>query len=431
MLIRLNKIKEINVIELLIIFSTGFLFLADNKQSGFPFIRELYIISLLMYFLFGFIRGRYRFNSTGELWVIFILFSFLIVSPLLAYLRWGQPIYFGMLEERRVLFALIFFPVYYSLKSGLLTEGKLCDLLILGFVLTISVAWLYYFKILTPRLSLDYQVGGTIFDNIEDIYDGFRASRFRLGDTHVIFVFTIMLYSLKLELTKSRNIFNKRICTIFLFILYTVAYVWFVNQTRTLMLHIFIIAIIAYFKQLPKLTPIILFLFIIGFFLYAFGFLDSEVEKFYSLISDITEHTGPRTRQITIDIIMNEISTNFIGAGSLSLQWKDGFARVYNAHFYLSDVGMLGIYYRFGIFFPFIYYVFYAQLIRLCFKIKSNGNVMVNACKIYVIIEIINFPVSNILFSGASVFGVIGAFLLYKVISLEECGVDKKNIIHI
>jgi hypothetical protein len=44
-----------------------------------------------------------------------------------------------------------------------------------------------------------------------------------------------------------------------------------------------------------------------------------------------------------------------IGMGALSLQWQNGFHRIYDRFFYLSDVGPVGDLYRFGMFLPIIY----------------------------------------------------------------------------
>lgn len=44
-----------------------------------------------------------------------------------------------------------------------------------------------------------------------------------------------------------------------------------------------------------------------------------------------------------------------IGLGSLSLQWNNGFHRIYDRFFYLTDVGVFGELYRYGVLLPIFY----------------------------------------------------------------------------
>ncbi len=146
----------------------------------------------------------------------------------------------------------------------------------------------------------------------------------------------------------------------------------------------------------------------------------SELDKLLLLYEDAVEHSGPRTREITIGIIIDEILKNPVGYGALSLQWKDGFLPIYNDNFYLSDVGIFGVFYRFGFFSLVVigiyYYVYLSRAVALR---KSENALVLTACYV-VVIESFDLIFSSSMAMGGGVFGVALAVMAFKYYGFDN-----------
>ena len=98
--------------------------------------------------------------------------------------------------------------------------------------------------------------------------------------------------------------------------------------------------------------------------------------------------------------------------GSLSLQWKGGFSTLYNPHFYLSDVGLFGVYYRYGFLTPLIALIFYAGYLRIM-KLCPNKGPLLCAFQLVFWFQMLNMFLSNSLMYGGDVLGIGAACFLY------------------
>lgn len=81
-------------------------------------------------------------------------------------------------------------------------------------------------------------------------------------------------------------------------------------------------------------------------------FLIFSTEMFSSLISG--GDASVVSRRITANIIISEFIKSpanvFFGFGNLSTYFNDGFESLYGPHFWLTDVGWLGLLYEYGLF---------------------------------------------------------------------------------
>jgi hypothetical protein len=98
--------------------------------------------------------------------------------------------------------------------------------------------------------------------------------------------------------------------------------------------------------------------------------------------------------------------------GALSQQWNGGFSTLYNPYFFLSDVGIFGTYYRFGLLTPLVLFVFYAGFIRVMGQCKTKGNLL-NALRLQFWIFGINIVLSNALTFAGDILGLTAALFVY------------------
>lgn len=401
---------------------TEFAFLTNNKQAGIPFLRELFSFVLLAVSFYFIFLKRYWMSSRYEVYIVFYVFSWLVLSSVLAYFSHGQPVYYGMFEERRVLLFLSFFPIFYLLLRGITDFDQLGRYLLIAFIFTTLIGVFYSLGIFSPKIDVSFSVGGRSLEDIQEVYEGFRGGRFTIGTNFIVWMFCFSLIAYR----ESGKI-------LWLIVgVYIFWYTWHVVQTRTLLAIIALCTVIIFRKRLDRL-------FVGGYFLIFFcvsavlifpDWIVSQIDKFDMLLSDVLEHSGPRTREITISIILEEVFKNPFGYGALSLQWNNGFMDIYNDNFYLSDVGIFGVVYRFGLMsVPMILMFYYLYCSRAWALRKDVYPLVISAC--YVVwISVANFVFSSSMAMSGNLFGALLAVLAARIILLrfQEEKIEKEDV---
>lgn len=95
---------------LLILVNSTVFFLTDDKLAGLPFARELFLLAVVAVTGLLFVTWREIYFSKTSLWIMFMGIVLPLGSAGLANLNFGQPLPFGLLEERRMVMYLVFFP---------------------------------------------------------------------------------------------------------------------------------------------------------------------------------------------------------------------------------------------------------------------------------------------------------------------------------
>ena len=175
----LYSIKRRHLYLILILFNTGFLFLSDAKNAGMPFLREIFILILIVLFGWNVIKNSHWRGTPYEYWVLILVASVVILSPLLAWIKFGQPISYGILEERRVLHYLVFFPIFYGLLKEEVTLDILEKYIIYSFLSCAALGTMYSLRILEARTGVSFQVENGVRD-INEIYQGFSFRTFSI-----------------------------------------------------------------------------------------------------------------------------------------------------------------------------------------------------------------------------------------------------------
>ena len=387
-----------NLLFLLLLLNSGCFFLTDDKRAGVPYLRELFLLMVIAATACLFIVWKWVYQSKTSLWVLFMGLMLPLMSMALAKLNFGQPLVYGLLEERRFFEYLVFFPALFLLIMAKPTEEELGRYLLYVALICATFGFCYYLGIIPQNASASFTV-----DDWSQYEDMLRPDRYRIGSAVVTITAFMLMYNMRERVTAGQ----------LLILLYLVAYLWLVMQTRQTMLVWGLAGIWIFRKRIDSLMKMAVLgigMLAISYFLFP-EFYVEQYERFHALLFEAT--SGPGVRDETIATIIDAISNNnFIGMGALSLQWNGGFSRLYNAHFYLSDVGVFGVYYRFGFLalaILLIYYGGYLWIMRQC----SNKGSLLSAVQIAFVFGMLNFMLSNGLTFAGDLYGMAAAFFLY------------------
>jgi hypothetical protein len=155
------------------------------------------------------------------------------------------------------------------------------------------------------------------------------------------------------------------------------AYLWLVLQTRNTMLVWTLAALWIFRAHLHVLVKLGLAIIVVGGVAYMVmpAPFEAQYERLMALVQEATEPGGVRAD--TTAIILRDTAANwYVGMGALSLQWQGGFSRLYSSYFYLSDVGVLGVMYRYGFIMPLIILVYFVGFWRISRQCRNKGDLL-------------------------------------------------------
>jgi hypothetical protein len=274
---------------------------SQNNVLGVPWLQEVYLAALLAYTAVAVlprivVRGR----ATGaEVWVLALAFVPPLISAINALVAFGQPLAYGLVEGRRYLGYLVFFPVLAVVRRGHVSERRVLALILL-------VAAACYLN--------------SVFLAAPDLDDPNRPDRVRIGTFYIV-----------------------------------LAYLWAVVRWRGARLGA-AYAALALVLLLGRPRHLVTFT-AVGASVWAAAavglwggaaWADRYTFMFGRIVNmDLLEAS---VRAKTVGFILGDMKDGFLwGRGALSLLWRNGFHRVYFDHFFLSDVGLLGSAYQFGV----------------------------------------------------------------------------------
>jgi hypothetical protein len=389
-----------NLLFVLILLNSGIFFLTDDKNAGIPFLRELYLFGIVVAAGMLLIMWKRVYQSKSSLWILFLALVLPLSSAVLANLNYGQPLIYGVLEERRSLLYLSFFPTLYLLIRTAPKQKHLETYFLYSAVLCAIVGFLYYFNIIPDNTGVFYEVDEKDYGTAVLL----RPDRYRIGSGYVSIAAFMLLYSMREKVSMARVGL----------LLFFAAYLWLVIQTRQTMV-IWALATLWVFRnrigsllQLGALTSAVL----VASYLIVPEFYVEQYARFNALLFEAT--SGPGVRDDTVAFIMAAVRENYyIGLGALSLQWNGGFSGVYGPHFYLSDVGIVGVYHRFGFLTPLVAVIFYGVYLWIMRQCKHKGPLLL-AFQLGFWFSMLNMLLSNaIMFGGASLSIAAACFVYF------------------
>lgn len=385
---------------LIILFGSGLFTTMRGSPLGIPFISEITLILIIAFtiiYLTSYVLKGKKFPRIGI--VLLILAIFLILfSALLAGIYHGQPVVYGMAADRKILYLLAFFPIYYFLcNMGDESLMKLLKLIIvIGFIgALVSMMFATY----SNQFGLDLSSAG--------------GRENRIGIATGFIVFAIMFLSINLLFyqnnylkftTKYSKILNYTILIFLLYVLLSVIQTrqFMIAITLSLLLYTFLFTKIKTKFRLIALGTITLLILL--------PFIDFTI--FMNLFSDDYIEASARSR--TIHYILEAVeNNNYIGMGALVSWFYGGFPALYHPNFFLSDVGVFGTYYRYGLIGLLITFGMLLFVLLNIMKLKKGFAKTV--LYVFLFYTIITLPVGAFLEMRGFNFSMMMAILAYAI----------------
>jgi len=305
---------------------------SPHNPYGIKGLNELYLAVSIVFTILLLLASAENAPREFRILMYYCLYStvvFLVMPAIFAYYTYGQPVVFGLIEERRVLFCLGFAPLLFLGKrvSPLQFErGLLYAALIAAFF-----SWCFKF--------------GVIPDMRAEVRSDDRPDRSSIGPYLICFgyFYCIQIWSKGISPINGAARNKTLYMVIAALLLLTLV---FATQTRQL------IVLCLLFTLFCLRAKAVIWAASLSILLSPFYFFPSLLEvlglntEFYDSTLEGVED-GVRTYTIS-SIFAHLDQVNWLPSGSLSLMWQDGFIPYFGEHFFLSDVGVFGTLFRFG-----------------------------------------------------------------------------------
>ena len=351
--------------------------------------QEVFLAILVLFFLFAVLPSvllKQKIDVQG-LFVLIVIAFVLLVSPIGAWLTYGQPVYAGMIEERRVLSFLIFFPVFLAIRSGLVTSRTVLNYVTVSAVLCLLNAAAYY------STASAVEVAQSFTSEAEA-----RADRAPIG-TGFVLIGTCYVLSRYVEKPKLRwallwlafvidvFAFDQGRQTIIAVGIASALLMW--GQGRALK-HAAITCMVGLAVALPFTWRTVL-----------------EMWEKYVFLFTLLSHA----QNLRVDTIHSVLSSNLlVPHGALWAQWDGGFANIFGPNFFLSDIGVFGELFRYGaVLLCILLLGFYGYIYNLIRSLQWN--VITRACTAFILITMIIHVFQPVVEHGGFDVGIILAVL--------------------
>lgn len=343
-------------IFMLILWNSQILSGTGSNPFGIKGVQEVLYALLIIFSILYVVLQVQAIGKSGpikvDVFVLMLVFFGWFYSALAANIHFGQPVYFGLFEERRILAFLVYFPVAWAFRNNLLSVQQLLSWIVLSAVVCSLLSILVYSGLVSPI-------------HVKEIGAySIRVERYGIGQMYVSFA--VLIVAQRLD-------FSKILPDLLLLLLF-IGVLIIVVQTRQILVGLLLALIVLRgpIKLVYWFFPVFLFIFIAAPYI---PFFAEFIDKYQILVNQVTsdEYITESARALTISAILYEFSEGaWFGFGALSLLWNGGFSNIYHSNFYLADVGFFGSFYKFGLL-AIIYYAFYLSLqVKLLRKIKNH-----------------------------------------------------------
>ncbi|MCH2342283.1 hypothetical protein ACGFZ7_18230 [Pseudomonas sp. NPDC047963] len=306
---------------------------STHNPIGFKFLNEAYLavcLGLSLLLILSSTEESSREFRVLMYYAFYSVFVFTVLPAIFSFYTFGQPITFGLIEERRILFTFGFVPLLLLAKH--ISTRQFEHAFIYAALIAVLLSWCFKFG-LVPDLR-DEQ---TSWD---------RPDRSSIGPFLICFAY---FYCIQVW-AKGKSPINgeQRQRKVYL-ILAAVLLLTLVFATQTRQLIVLCLAFTLFSlraKAIIWAASLCVLLSPLFFYPELLEILGLNVE-FYesSLDGDVEDGVRPHT----IASVFSHLNlVNWLPSGSLSLMWQDGFIPYFGEHFFLSDIGIIGTLFRFG-----------------------------------------------------------------------------------
>lgn len=323
----------------------GTFFSTVHNPIGIRYISEISIVLSIVIILYRLLSPTRI--TRMEIALILLPLIAIFYSSAMSFLKYGQPLHYGLIEDRRMLQIYFYFPLFSILRRLDKPKDALSALQIAAVLITV--------------LAFGVEMGLIPALN-EGPVGQYRANRVSISNGLLMFGFLSAVLSFG----------RPKIITAVIIL----SYMLLVSLTRQIVIASMLsIALALILTSLSKnySSPILLFfsaLFTLlsSTFLSIFGILDLNIFSIYlDLLS--TDYLESSARYYTINNIIQDWSV--FGSGALSLIWNGGFSSIYSEYFFLADVGVFGTLHRFGIFSIVIITITFVTIFKRASKLYS------------------------------------------------------------
>lgn len=370
----------------------------DDKGKnpiGIPLLVES---TLLFAFLVAVLLLVEQINSRRIIKVDFLLFSLIIflaiTSAAFAHFEFSQPLFWGLVEDRRLLSVFIYFPLAFVLRRryGNL-EGLIKALITVALIACVTSIYLRASGLLesenTPGILLRSE------------------TRIALGTFLVISAYFWAIGVLVLTKASPRTKLKWIVlAAVFAGVLISVV------QTRKIIIVVALVSLVLFTSRKRSILGTLIVLLLAIFVWLNFqselsttDFVTRSVDTWMQLFDE--NYLTRSARAYTISQIFEELAGQnyLIGFGALSLLWNEGFHSVYGTHFYLADVGIIGVTFRLGVPLTIVYLL--SCLYIAFISVKPVSDKLIRTFLIMGFWYIFLSPGAGILFYAGQMFGIL------------------------
>lgn len=316
-----------------------------HNPVGVRYAREAYLATLIVYAV---LRLLYFLSRRAVpkffVWVLALSVVPALWSALTALIVHGQPLRFGLLEERRLFeFLSAFVIADLAVRTG-------CPPARLVRVVFVTACW-------CAALGIGYQLG--VVPDLRSVLGDFdsrpgvRELRASIGLPYmVISLFVALLSAVAFRPAGAGISLRFPVAWSFFFL----SVIAFVGQTRQFLVVGSAVAgvyLVKHWQRAVKYLPHALLASLGTVAAVALAIPSTKLAQYWGLLTALVSenYLSGSTRSRTIATIVGEVGSHLpFGGGALSLKWQGGFSRVYGNYFFLADVGDFGVVYRYGAF---------------------------------------------------------------------------------
>ncbi|MCQ4319141.1 hypothetical protein [Stutzerimonas stutzeri] len=306
---------------------------STHNPIGFKFLNEAYLavcLGLSLLLILASTEEASREFRILMYYAFYSVFVFTVLPAIFSFYTFGQPITYGLIEERRILFTFGFVPLLLLAKH--ISTRQFEHGLIYAALIAVILSWCFKF--------------GLVPDLREEQTSWDRPDRSSIGPFLICFVY---FYCIQVW-AKGKSPINGEPRQRKLYILVAAVLLLtlvFATQTRQLIVLCLAFTLFSLrAKAIIWAASLCVLLSPLFFYPELLEVLGLNVE-FYesSLDGDVEDGVRPHT----IASVFSHLSlVNWLPSGSLSLMWQDGFIPYFGEHFFLSDIGIIGTLFRFG-----------------------------------------------------------------------------------
>ena len=306
---------------------------SPHNPYGIKGVNELYLAICIIFTILLLLASAENAPREFRILMYYCLYTvvvFLVLPAIFAYYTYGQPIVYGLIEERRVLFSLGFAPLLFLGKrvSTLQFERAL----LYAALIAAFFSWCFKF--------------GVIPDMRPEVRSDDRPDRSSIGPFLICFgyFYCIQIWSKGASPINGAARSKTFYMIIAALLLLTLV---FATQTRQLIVLCLLFTLFC-LRAKAVVWAASLTVLLSPFYLYPslLEVLGLNIEFYDSTLEGVEDSV----RTHTIESIFAHLDqVNWLPSGSLSLMWQDGFIPYFGEHFFLSDVGIFGTLFRFGL----------------------------------------------------------------------------------